>query len=177
MSTIKAIACAVALGVSAAAAGQEHEHVATVGGELGRVEFATSCTATAQPHFNRGVALLHSFEFGRAVAGFNAALAADPSCTIAEWGVALSAWGNPFAAGIRPAAALTQGSAAVALARTRAPKSERERAYIDAVSRLYDRAETIDQLTRLTAYRDAMAVMAAAYRGDSEASIFHALAI
>src|SRR4051795_6486371 len=147
------------------------------GGLVGRGVFFRSCTATAQPAFNRGVALLHSFEFGRAVDGFNAALDADPSCTIAEWGLALSAWGNPFAAGIRPAAALTQGSAAVARARTRAPKSERERAYIDAVSRLYDRAETLDQLTRLTAYRDAMAGMAAAHRGDSEASIFHALAI
>src|SRR3954469_3384432 len=131
MRIIKAIACIVALGVSAAAAGQEHEHAAPAAGQIGTVDFATSCNAAAQPRFNGGVALLHSFEFGRAVAGFSAALDADPSCTIAEWGMALSAWGNPFAAGIRPAAAVKQGSDAVARARMRAPRSERERAYID----------------------------------------------
>jgi hypothetical protein len=42
---------------------------------------------------------------------------------------------------------------------------------------LYDRAGTIDQLTRLTAYRDAIARIAVAYPADSEAAIFHALAI
>jgi tetratricopeptide (TPR) repeat protein len=172
-----AVACIVTLGVAAAAAGQEHEHGAPAAGELGTVDFAASCNAAAQPRFTRGVALLHSFEFGRAVDGFRSALDADPSCTIAEWGMALSAWGNPFAAGIRPAAALTQGSEAIARARTRAPRSERERAYVDAVSLLYDRAGTIDQLTRLIAYRDAIGRVAAAYRADSEASIFHALAI
>jgi hypothetical protein len=177
MSMIKGIAFSVALGVCAPGAGQDHEHGAGPGAELGTVAFATSCTAAAQPRVDRGVALLHSFEFGRAVAGFTAALDADPSCAIAAWGIALSAWGNPFGVGNRPAAAVTQGREAVARARTLAPRTARERAYIDAVSQLYDRAETVDQRTRLVAYRDAIAQIAAAYPTDSEASIFHALAI
>ena len=49
----------------------------------------------------------------RAIEGFAATLKADPSCAIAEWGIALSRWGNPFAAGIRPAAPLQQGRDAV----------------------------------------------------------------
>src|SRR5581483_10283833 len=63
---------------------------------VGRVEFTTSCSSAAQSIFNRAVALLHSFEFGRAIDGFNAVLAADKSCAMAEWGIALSRWGNPF---------------------------------------------------------------------------------
>src|SRR5262245_55355614 len=82
---------------------EQHEHAA--GDEkVGTVRFATSCGAEAQPQFNRAVALLHSFEFGRAIEGFGATLKADPSCAMAEWGIALSRWGNPFALGIRPAA-------------------------------------------------------------------------
>jgi tetratricopeptide (TPR) repeat protein len=177
MGMIKTIVCAVAFGIAASASAQDHDHGAATSDQLGTVAFATSCSAAAQPRFNRGVALLHSFEFGRAVAAFGAALEADPSCAMAEWGIALSAWSNPFAAGIRPAAPLKQGRDAVERARALAPKTERERAYVDAVSQLYERSETVDQRTRLVAYRDAMAKLAATNPGDSEAAIFHALSM
>ena len=73
-----------------------HQHAAAGHEQLGTVDFATSCTAAARPDFNRAVALLHSFEFGDAIKGFTAALAKDPSCAMAEWGIAMSRWGNPF---------------------------------------------------------------------------------
>jgi hypothetical protein len=38
---------------------------------LGEVHFATSCEEAAQKGFNRAVAL-HSFQFSRAIEGFNA---------------------------------------------------------------------------------------------------------
>ena len=83
---------------------QDHEHRPSTNERLGTVSFTTSCSAAAQPLFNRAVALLHSFEFGQAIEGFNATLQSDPSCAIAEWGIALSRWGNPFGVGIRPPA-------------------------------------------------------------------------
>ena len=46
--------------------------------KLGTVAFATSCNAAAQPQFNRAVALLHSFEFPRAIDAFGATLTTDP---------------------------------------------------------------------------------------------------
>jgi tetratricopeptide (TPR) repeat protein len=156
---------------------QDHDHAATATPKLGTVAFATSCSAAAVPEFNRGVALLHSFEFGRAIASFTAALKTDPSCAIAEWGIALSRWSNPFGVGIRPPAALQPGRDAIAHARTLAAKTERERGYIEAVAQLYDRSETVDQRTRLVAYRDRMAKLSADHPDDSEAAIFHALAI
>ncbi len=156
---------------------QEHEHNASTNEKIGVVTFATSCTAAAQPLFNRAVALLHSFEFGRAMEGFNATLKADPSCAMAEWGIALSRWGNPFGPGIRPAPPLQQGRDAANRAKTIGLKTERERAYVDAVSQLYTNFETVDQRTRVVAYRDAMANVAAAHADDSEAAIFYALAL
>jgi tetratricopeptide (TPR) repeat protein len=177
MINMRTFAFALALMMATSAAAQDHEHGASTSEQLGTVSFATSCSAAAQPRFNRAVALLHSFEFGRATAAFTSTLEADPSCAVAEWGIALSAWGNPFGVGIRPAAPLTQGRDAVERARRLAPKTERERAYVDAVAQLYEHVDTIEQRARLVAYRDAMAKIASANPADSEAAIFHALAI
>jgi hypothetical protein len=154
----------------------QHEH-ALPAEKLGIVAFATSCSAAAQPQFNRAVALLHSFEFLRAIDAFGATLTTDPTCAMAEWGIALSRWSNPFVSGIRPAGPLRQGRDAVERARTIGAKTVRERAYVDAVSRLYAEFETTDQAARVLAYRDGMAKVAAAYPNDGEASIFYALSI
>src|SRR5262249_26332456 len=134
---------APALGTSARA--QDHDHGASSSGKLGTVTFETSCNAAAKPLFNRAVALLHSFEFSRAIEGFTATPPADPSCGIAQWGIALSRWSNPFGVAIRPPAALQLGRDAVDRARTIGLKTERERAYVDAVAQLYDRFDAIDQ--------------------------------
>jgi hypothetical protein len=109
--------------------------------------------------------------------GFTTTIKTDPSCAMAEWGIALSRWSNPFSPGIRPPAPLQQGRDAVTRARAIGLKTPRERAYLDAVAQLYNRFETVDQPTRLQAYRDAMVALAAANTQDVEASIFAALAI
>jgi hypothetical protein len=84
---------------------------------LGSVNFSTSCSSAAQPQFNRGVALMHSFQFARAIESFHAILVSDPSCSMAWWGIALSSWGNPFATGLKPQAQLDQGLRALMQAR------------------------------------------------------------
>jgi tetratricopeptide (TPR) repeat protein len=176
-TTTRASLCVLGVLCSSAVIGQEHEHSASKNEKLGTVNFQTTCSAAAQPQFNRAVALLHSFEFNRAIEAFNTTLETDPSCAMAEWGIAMSRWSNPFGVGIRPAPPLQAGSAAVDRARKIGAKSDRERAYIDAVAQLYEKFATVDQRTRLVAYRDAMATLAAAYPPDSEASIFYALSI
>lgn len=77
---------------------QAHNHASDE--NLGTVTFDTSCNSAAQPQFSHAVALLHSFQFARAIEGFHATLVSDPSCSISYWGIALSSWGNPFAAGL-----------------------------------------------------------------------------
>jgi hypothetical protein len=172
---LRMLAAALALVLTSASYAQEHQHAA--GGEkIGTVSFQTSCSTAVQPQFNRAVALLHSFEFGRAIETFSAVLTTDPSCAMAEWGIALSRWGNPFAPGVRPATILQQGRDAVDTASQIGPKTERERAYIDAVARLYDTTNA-DQPVRVKAYRDAMDKLAATYPADTEGHIFYALSI
>jgi hypothetical protein len=155
---------------------QPHEHGGTPG-KLGTVHFPTSCSTAAQPAFDRGIALLHSFDFGRAVDDFNRAIAADAGCAMAHWGIAVSRWSNPFAAGIRPAAQVQQGRDAITRALAAGPKTDRERGYIDAASRLYADEERGTQASRVAAYRDAMAALSARYPDDAEAAMFYALAL
>ena len=166
-------ACLIILGATSLA--QEHEHGRAE--KLGIVQFATSCNQEAQQEINRAVALLHSFQFSRAIAGFNAALAADATCGIAYWGIALSQWSNPFVAGLKEKGQLEAGRASGELGEKTGARTERERVYIQAVAALYKDFENTPQRSRLIAYRDAMGAVAAKYPADHEAQIFYALAI
>jgi hypothetical protein len=155
---------------------QDHLHPA--GERLGTVHFETSCAAAVAPEFDRAVALLHSFEFGASIQAFNAVIAADPSCAMAQWGLALSRWTNPMAPGIRTPQQLEPGrQAAQAAARLAAGATERERDWVAAVGKLYEQYETRDQPTRMVAYAQAMGALVEKHPADSEAKVFYAIAL
>jgi len=59
------------------------------GETLGRISVPTSGAPAAQPHFIRGVLLLHSFEYDEAIAEFRDAQRIDPSFAMAFWGEAM----------------------------------------------------------------------------------------
>jgi len=172
--TVVAALSAMSLQTAAQPQPTMHDHAAME--RLGSVSFQTSCSPAIQQPFNRAVALMHSFQFGSAIDGFQAVLAADPTCAIAYWGIAVSSWGNPFA-GFKSPAQLEQGLKAVTQGRAVGAGTKRERAYIDAIANLYVDTAHIDQQTRLIAYEKAMERIAAAYPDDTEASIFYALAL
>jgi hypothetical protein len=156
------------------AAFQDHQH--GVAG-LGTVKFTNSCAPDVQPEFARGIALLHSFEFGQARDALKAVIARDPTCAMALWATGVSYWGNPFAAQLKPAAQMQAGRAALERAAAAGARTERERDYIAAAALLFERYDTVDQRSRARAYRDAMERLAAKYADDTEAATFYALAI
>jgi hypothetical protein len=168
---------AAVLLVFIAARGMTQEHQHGNGEKLGEVHFATSCNEPAQIDFNRAVALLHSFQFSRAIEGFNAVLREDPTCAIAHWGIALSDWSNPFAPGQKDKGQLQLGRQSAERGQELGAKTDRERAYLAAVGKLYDDFEGTSQQVRLLAYRDAMGNVAAKYPEDPEAQIFYGLAL
>ncbi|MFL5617159.1 MAG: hypothetical protein ACJ79A_02050 [Gemmatimonadaceae bacterium] len=159
------------------AAAQEH-HAAHAAERLGTVHFPTSCAPAVAPRMDRAVALLHSFEFGASIRAFDEVLAADSTCAMAHWGTALSRWSNPMATMNRAPALLAQGRrSADAAARLADRVSARERSYIVAVGRLYHDYEHVDQRTRIADYERAMAELVARQPADTEAKIFHAIAL
>lgn len=142
---------------------------------LGRIDFPTSGSAAAQPHFVKGVLLLHSFEFDDAADAFAAARKLDPSFAMAYWGEALTHT-HPLwryrnrEAGLKVLDAL----APTAEARQAKSPTPREKAYLRAVDTLY--ADT-DHLAALRAYEQAMARVAREFPKDDEAQALHAIAI
>lgn len=95
---------------------QEHQH--GNGEKLGTVHFATSCNDLAQNDFDNAVALLHSFQFSRAIETFSAVLREDPTCGIAYWGIALSDWSNPFVPGQKNKGQLQLGQSVIVICTT-----------------------------------------------------------
>jgi hypothetical protein len=175
MYAIRLLAVILLVLVASRSFAKEHQH--GTGEKLGAVHFATSCNHAAQIDINRAVALLHSFDFSRAIDEFKVALGKDGTCTIAYWGIALSDWGNPFAPGIIDKRLLQLGRESAERGERLGAKTERERAYLAAVSNLYRDFESTPQQARLLAYRNAMRDVAANYPEDHEAKIFYALAL
>jgi hypothetical protein len=159
--------------IAAPGMAQQREH----GEQLGEVHFATSCSDPAQSDFNFAVALLHSFQFSRAIEGFNAVLEQDATCVMAYWGIALSAWSNPFVPGPKDASQLQLGRQSAERGQQLGAKTGREQAYLAAVAKLYSDYEHTPQQARLLDYRDAMRDVAARYPDDQEAQMFYALAL
>ncbi len=151
-----------------------HDH-GTPPEQFGEVSFPTSCTPAAQKHFERGVALLHSFWYGEAEKAFESAAAEEPGCAMAHWGVAMSLW-HPL---WEPPDEESLADAWAALARAEAapPKTQRERDYVAAIKTYYQDWKTREHATRAAAYEKAIAGVAQRYPEDREAAIFHALAL
>jgi hypothetical protein len=153
---------------------QQHEHGAAPAERLGKVHFETSCDASVREPFDRAVALLHSFWYAAAIDAFTDVAKRDPACAMAHWGVAMSVWGNPLG-GTRTPQTMERGRAAVQQARTVGAKTEREREYVAAVEALY--AGEGDQFAHARAYEKVMATIVAKYPKDTEAAVFHAIAL
>jgi hypothetical protein len=175
MRRVRVIAGVLAAIAAASGSAQDHGHGSDE--KLGTVHFATSCNEGAQKEFDRAVALLHSFQFSRAIDGFHATLQSDSTCGMAYWGVALSQWSNPFAAGMKDEGQLRAGRGSAEQGKAVGAKTEREQAYIAAAGTLYHDFERTPQQARVAAYRDAMGVVASKYPEDHEAQIFYALAL
>ena len=155
---------------------QEHEHGGAPGEQLGRVVFATSCRPDAQVHFERAMALLHSFWWEEGARAFRAVTVADSSCAMAYWGLALNYWGNPFVGG--PVGNnLREGAAAAARALRLGAPTAREQGFLAAGGALYRDYETTSNPRRLQAYSDTLARVYRDFPADPEVAIYYALSL
>jgi hypothetical protein len=174
-----ASAVIIPLSATVALAHDHDEHASLAAGQaqgkVGQVSFPVSCNAPAQEQFNRAVAILHSFWYEEALASFKAVADSDPSCAMAYWGQAMSVW---YQLWYPPSeASLKIGASAVSKAREIGAKTDRERAYIDAIGSFYQDWDKLDHRTRSLAYEKAMEQVYLSYSEDREAAVFYALAL
>ena len=143
--------------------------------DLGTIDFPTSGSAAAQPHFIKGVLLMHSFEYDDAREAFVEAQKADPNFAMAYWGEAMTfnhaVWQRTSPDLAR--AALNKLAPTPDARRARAA-TEKEKDWLGAVERLYGSG---DKLARDLAYADAMKRMLDKYPADDEVRSFYALAL
>ena len=150
-----------------------HHHEGTE--QLGKVSFPISCAPGSQSAFERGIALMHSFEYEKAEKQFTEISQKDPGCAMAHWGVALSLFHEIWE---RPEnSVLKRGHDQMEQAQKIGAKTERERGYISALAVFYSDPEKKDYLKQAGAYSDAMAKLYPQYPDDLEAGAFYALSL
>ena len=168
------VMCTLWLGTGLLSA-QEPQHHHEADEKLGTVSFPTSCAPAVQSQFERGVALLYSFEYEVADAQFEDVAKKDPGCAMAYWGQAMTLyhqlWDRPNKA------KLVQGAELLAKARALKPPTARERDYIQALSVFYSDTDKLDHNQRADAYAEAMKGVHERNPNDNEAAIFCALAL
>jgi len=152
----------------------QHDHPAPE--KLGKVEFATSCSAAVQLQFNRAVALLHSFAYSESEKAFRQVLATDPSCAMVHWGIAMTyyhqLWEPPI-----DEARYAKGSAELAQITKASKLSEREAGFVDALATVYTNGDSQPLRKRMLTYEARMAEVAKANPNDTETQVFYALAL
>jgi tetratricopeptide (TPR) repeat protein len=166
----------IAQPVAAGQSGSEHHaELRSVEGPVGVVHFANSGAQRAQPAFQRGLALLHDFEYSAARHEFQKAEALDPSFAMAVWGEALTynhtLWHEQDTAAARAAMAKLGTTPEERVARGRTP---REREYLSSLEKLYGPG---DKAERDAAYSAALGDLSHRYPNDLDARALYALSL
>jgi tetratricopeptide (TPR) repeat protein len=154
----------------------------------GTVDFPVSCTPAVKAEFTRGVALLHSFFYEEARRIFTDVAEKDPTCAMAQWGIAMT-WWHPI---WTPPTSdeMSAGKAVADKAMAMKAGTDRERQFITALNAYYSTPDgpvtgevgqschgPVGPRDRVVAYEKAMRKLRDRYPENVEAQTFHALAV
>ena len=142
---------------------------------VGQLSFPTSGSAAAQPHFLRGVAILHSFGWKQAIEEFQLAQKAQPDFAMAYWGETLC-YNHPLNSQMdftepRKVLARLGPDRAARLAKA---ATDREKGFLNAVEELWGEG---DSRQRRLNYMAAMERLHNQYPNDDEVTTFYSLSI
>jgi hypothetical protein len=177
MRTPRLLCAAMAAMAAAALPALAHDE-GTAGVRLGSVHFQVECNAAAQKEIDLAMAYYHSFAWDHYKAPLERALQADPQCGMAHFVRALGVLDNPFAwpANLSPKI-YADGEASIEAARKTGLRSERERAYVDALAAFYKDNDKLAYPARAKALETGFEQVAARYPDDIEATILYALVL
>lgn len=141
---------------------------------LGKVSFPNSCTPQAQPLIEKGVALLHSFQYQEASQTFQELERQDPKCATAHWGQAMTLyyqlWEFP------EAKKMNQGRKEIEQAQKLRPANPAEQGFIAAAAAFYQKKK-MSHAEHVEAYSSALENLHAQFPDDVEVSAFYALSL
>ena len=156
------------LGLSPACCEAAEEH-------LGKVNFPNSCSAEAQPLIEKGVALLHSFQYQQAQQTFEEVGTRDAKCALAHWGKAMTLyyqlWEFPDEKKMK------EGRKEIELAQNLHPANPKEQGFETAAAAFYQKKSKMTHAKHIEAYSSALEKLHSQFPDDVEVSSFYALAL
>jgi tetratricopeptide (TPR) repeat protein len=143
--------------------------------QLGKVYFPTTCSSGIAPTLEKGLALLHSFQYKESEQTFTEAATREPQCAMAHWGKAMALyhqlWDFPGKG------TLKEGRKEIDEARKIHSVSLREKGFIAAAAAFFQKKSKMSHADRTRAYCGALERFYAENPGDSEIGSFYALSL
>ena len=143
--------------------------------QLGKVNFPTSCTADVQPAIEKGVALLHSFQYKESEQTFTEAVKRDPKCAMVHWGKAMARfhqlWDFP------KDKTLKESRKDIEAAQKLHSANSREQGFLDAAAAFFQKKSKMTHAERIRAYSTVLERLYRENPGDVELSSFYALSL
>jgi tetratricopeptide (TPR) repeat protein len=141
--------------------------------QLGKVNFPTTCSAGVQPTIEKGVALLHSFQYTESEKTFADAATREPMCATAYWGKAMARfhqlWDFP------DDKILKEGRKDTKKAQKLHSTNPREQGFIDAAAAFFQKKSKMSHVDRIKAYSAVLERLYGENPGDVEIGSFYAL--
>jgi tetratricopeptide (TPR) repeat protein len=141
--------------------------------QLGKVSFPTSCTTEVQPTIEKGLALLHSFQYTESEKTFADAAAREPKCAMAHWGKAMALyhqlWDFP------KDKTLKEGRKDIETAQKLHSANPREQGFINAAAAFFQKKSKMTHVDRTKAYSAALEHFYGENPGDADIGSFYAL--
>jgi hypothetical protein len=143
--------------------------------QLGNVNFPTSCSAEVQPIIEKGVALLHSFQYTESGKAFADAAAREPKCAIAYWGKAMALyyqlWEFPDDKKMK------EGRKDIEKAQKLRATNPREQGFINAAAAFYQKKSGMTHADHMKAYSSVLERLYLEHPDDVEICAFYALSL
>jgi hypothetical protein len=150
-------------------------HGAAPSDQLGKVDFPTSCTPEVQATLEKGLALLHSFQYTESEHTFAEAAARDRKCAMAHWGKAMALyyqiWGFP------PDKTLKEGHKEIEQAQKLHAAGAREQGLLSAAAAFFQKKSKMSHADRTQAYSSALEQLHVQFPDDVNISAFYALSL
>ncbi|HEX8765228.1 MAG TPA: hypothetical protein VF740_08710 [Candidatus Acidoferrum sp.] len=147
---------------------------ATPAAQLGKVNFPTTCSSDVQPMLEKGLALLHSFQYKESEQTFTEAATSAPKCAMTHWGKAMALyhqlWDFP------QENTLKEGRKYVEQAQKVRSGDPRDQGFIAAAAAFFQKGK-MSHKDRMKAYSSALAGFYMVNVGDSEIGSFYALSL
>ena len=142
--------------------------------QLGKVNFPTTCADEVQPTLEKGLALLHSFQYKESEQTFKDAATRAPKCAMAHWGKAMALyhqlWDFP------QENTLKEGRKYIEQARKLGAGNPRDEGFIVAAAAFFQKSK-MSHVDRKKAYSSALGRFYLENVEDSEIGSFYALSL